>query len=79
MKKEVIVPQLSPQMKLGVLVSWEKQPGQTVAAGEALYEIETDKVVSQIEAEVDGILKDIFAAEGDEVKPGTVIAEIETK
>lgn len=79
MAKQVIVPQLGPQMKKGILVSWEKKAGEQVKNGDVLYEIETDKVVSQVEAEADGVLCNVTADEGDEVAPGTVIAEIESE
>lgn len=79
MANKVIVPQIGPQMKKGILVSWEKQDGDHVNNGDVLYEIETDKVVSQVEAEAEGILCNITAEEGDEVFPGTVIAEIESE
>lgn len=76
-KVSVVLPQLSSNMESAVLVSWEKQPGETVKSGDILYEVETDKVVSQVEAEHDGVLARQLVEEGDEVKPGEAVAEIE--
>ena len=51
MKVELKMPRLRPEMKKGVLCAWLKDEGDTFEPGEAIYEIETDKVVNQIEAE----------------------------
>ena len=50
MEKELTMPKLRPEMENGVLCAWLKEEGDTVTAGEPLFEIETDKVVNQIEA-----------------------------
>ena len=50
MEKQIKMPKLRPEMESGVVCAWLKEEGQQVLAGEPLYEIETDKVVSQIEA-----------------------------
>ena len=52
MEKNIHMPKLRPEMKSGVLCAWLKEEGETVSAGEPLFEIETDKVVNQIEATV---------------------------
>ena len=64
-------------MEQAVLVSWNKGVGDSVKEGEALFEVETDKVVSEIEAEASGRLSRILVQEGEEVLPGRVVAEIE--
>ena len=56
MEKELTMPKLRPEMEKGVLCAWLKEEGDTVTAGEPLYEIETDKVVNQIEATESGVL-----------------------
>ena len=50
------MPKLRPEMKDGVLCAWLKEEGDEVKAGEPIFEIETDKVVNQIEASEDGVL-----------------------
>ena len=64
-------------MESGVIVRWLKQEGDSVSKGEPLYELDTDKVTQEVEAEVDGVLQKIVVAEG-EVDVGATIAVIET-
>ena len=48
MEKQLVMPKLQPEMKSGVLCAWLKDDGDEIHKGDALYEIETDKVVNQI-------------------------------
>ena len=77
MKQTVSMPKLSSQMQAGVLVRQCKEVGQPVKAGEVLFEVESDKVVSEIEAPADGVLKAIFFEEGDTVAVGAALAELD--
>ncbi|MBQ8953441.1 MAG: lipoyl domain-containing protein [Clostridia bacterium] len=77
METEIRMPKLRPEMKKGMLADWLKEEGDTFEEGEALFEIETDKVVNQVEAQRAGRVKKLIAEEGDEVEPGAVIAVIE--
>ncbi len=77
MATDVTLPRLGQGMESGVIVRWLKQEGDTVAKGEPLYELDTDKVTQEVEAEVDGVLQKIVVAEG-EVEVGATIAVIET-
>lgn len=77
METEIRMPRLRPEMKKGMLAAWLKEEGESFERGEALFEIETDKVVEQIEAERAGRIKKLVVEEGDEVEPGAVIAVIE--
>ena len=70
MEKKINMPKLAPEMESGVLCAWLKEEGNTVAAGEPLFEIETNKVVNQVEATVSGVLKKQLAEEGDTVLCG---------
>ena len=79
MEKQLSMPKLRPEMTSGILCAWLKEEGQAVAAGEPLYEIETDKVVNQIEATESGVLKKQLLEEGDEAAPGVPVAIIETE
>ena len=74
---EIRMPRLRPEMTSGMLASWLKQDGERFEKGEALFEVETDKVVNQVEAERGGVVRQLIAEEGDEVAPGDVIALIE--
>ncbi len=75
--KERKMPKLRPEMERGVLCAWLKEEGDTVTAGEPLFEIETDKVVNQIEATESGILKRQLVEEGDTVPVETAVAILE--
>ena len=74
---ELKMPALSPTMEEGTLAKWLVKEGDTVAAGDLIAEIETDKATMEFEAVDEGTIAKILVAEGtDEVKVGTVIALI---
>ena len=79
MEKQLAMPKLREEMTKGVLCAWLKEEGETVEAGEPLYEIKTDKVVNQIEATERGVLKRQLLEEGDEAAPGAPVAILETE
>ncbi len=70
------MPALGMAQETGKLISWLKKEGETVSKGEPIMEIETDKVVVEIEAAADGILDSIQAEVNQEIQVGTVIAWI---
>ncbi len=72
----VVMPALEMAQETGKLISWLKKEGDTVATGDPLLEIETDKAVMEIESPGDGILAGVKAAPGDEVPVGQTIAWI---
>ena len=76
MPTPVIMPALELAQETGKVVRWLKAPGDAVAKGEPLVEIETDKVTVEIEATASGVLRDITALEGDVVPVGHTIALI---
>jgi len=76
-QKMIKMPKLSDKMEKGVLVAWTKKPGQTVKKGEVIFELETDKVVSEIESMENGTLEQVLFHEGDEVKVDEIVAVIE--
>lgn len=79
MGKDVIIPRLgsSDESDEVRILRWIKSPGETVRKGEALLEVETDKVNVEVEAPDDGKLSSISANEGDFVKFGAVVAVVE--
>ena len=79
MEKELTMPKLRPEMEQAVLCAWLKEEGDTVEAGELLFEIETDKVVNQIEATESGVLKRQLCEEGDTVSVTAPVAVLETE
>ncbi|MDE2091957.1 MAG: 2-oxoglutarate dehydrogenase complex dihydrolipoyllysine-residue succinyltransferase [Gammaproteobacteria bacterium] len=77
MSIEIKVPQLPESIQDATLVSWHKQAGDTVQRDENLVDIETDKVVLECPAPVDGVLKEIRIQGGATVTAGEVIAILE--
>ncbi len=78
MQIEVKVPQFSESVSEATLVSWHKQPGEAVAEGENLIDIETDKVVLELPAIKSGVLTKILKQNGDKVTSNEVIALLDT-
>jgi pyruvate dehydrogenase E2 component (dihydrolipoamide acetyltransferase) len=72
---EVILPRLGQGMESGTIVRWLKSEGQPVEKGEPLFELDTDKVTQDVEAEASGVLLKIAVAEG-EVPVGQTVAFI---
>ena len=77
-RERLSMPDMTNSMQSGVLCAWLKNEGEEIHKGEALYEIETDKVVNQIEATEDGILRRQLCEEGDSVAVLTPVAIVET-
>jgi pyruvate dehydrogenase E2 component (dihydrolipoyllysine-residue acetyltransferase) len=77
MSTEVKLPRLGQGMESGVIVRWLKSEGESVAKGDPLYELDTEKVTQEVEAEADGVLLEILVPEG-EAAVGTTLALIGT-
>jgi len=75
MASEVKLPRLGQGMESGAIVKWLKAEGDAVEKGEPLYELDTEKVTQEVEAEASGVLLKIVVPEG-EVAVGTTIAVI---
>ncbi len=73
---EIIMPKMGDAMTEGKILKWHKRPGETVAKGEPIAEIETDKVNVDIEAEEAGTLLEILVSEGQTAPVGATIAVI---
>ncbi|RFS82857.1 2-oxo acid dehydrogenase subunit E2 [Actinomadura spongiicola] len=71
---EILMPRLSDTMEEGVISSWQKQPGDEVAVGDVIVDIETDKAVMEYEAYEAGVLEKILVAEGETATIGAPIA-----
>jgi pyruvate dehydrogenase E2 component (dihydrolipoamide acetyltransferase) len=76
MGTEVIMPALGVSQETGRVLRWLKTPGDEIASGEPLVEIETDKVTIEMEAPASGVLASIGAGEGEDVPVGHVIGLI---
>jgi pyruvate dehydrogenase E2 component (dihydrolipoamide acetyltransferase) len=75
MATEIKLPRLGQGMESGTLVRWLKQEGERVEKGEPLYELDTEKVTQEVEADASGVLLKIAVQEG-EVPVGQTIAVI---
>src|SRR6478736_1806755 len=75
MSLDVKVPAAGESITSANVARWHKKSGDSVAKGEILVTLETDKVSTELEAATDGTLE-ILVGEGEEVAIGTVIARI---
>src|SRR5262245_58915928 len=75
MAVEIKLPRLGQGMEAGTIVRWLKSEGDSVEKGEPLYELDTDQVTREFEADSGGVLLRIVIADG-EVDVGTTIAVI---
>lgn len=74
---EILMPALSPTMEEGTLAKWLVKEGDSVAAGDLIAEIETDKATMEFEAVDEGVIGKLYVADGTEsVKVNTVIAAL---
>lgn len=73
---EVKVPELAESITEGTIAEWLKQVGDTVEKGEAILELETDKVNVEVVSEEEGTIQELLAEEGDTVEVGQAIAVV---
>ena len=73
---DVIMPQLGETVAEGVVTKWYKKVGDSVKADEVLFDVETDKVSTEIPAQADGIVAEILVEEGVTAKVGARLAVI---
>jgi 2-oxoglutarate dehydrogenase E2 component (dihydrolipoamide succinyltransferase) len=77
MTTEIRVPQLPESVADAVIVAWHKQPGDPVRRDENLADLETDKVVLEVPAPMNGVMREISAAAGTTVTSGQLLAVID--
>jgi 2-oxoglutarate dehydrogenase E2 component (dihydrolipoamide succinyltransferase) len=77
MSTEVRVPALPESVADATVLTWYKQPGDAVTKDENLVDLETDKVVLEVPAPIDGVIKEHRVSEGDTVEADAVLALIE--
>ena len=73
---DVLMPQLGETVEEGTVIEWFKKPGDPVEKNETLFEVETDKVTTEVPALKAGVLSEILVDEGETVDVGTVLAVI---
>ncbi|MEN0023736.1 MAG: 2-oxoglutarate dehydrogenase, E2 component, dihydrolipoamide succinyltransferase [Microbacterium sp.] len=74
--KDIVLPELGESVTEGTVTRWLKQVGDSVEVDEALLEISTDKVDTEIPSPVAGVLQEIVAAEDETVAVGAVLARV---
>jgi 2-oxoglutarate dehydrogenase E2 component (dihydrolipoamide succinyltransferase) len=77
MSTEIRVPQLPESVADATLVAWHKQPGEAIRRDENLADLETDKVVLEVPAPANGVVRQILVPQGTVVKSGQVLAVID--
>ena len=77
MTTEIRVPQLPESIADATLVAWHKQPGDAIRRDENLADLETDKVVLEVPAPTNGVVREIKVQSGTVVTSGQVLAVIE--
>src|SRR2546421_2462161 len=77
MTTEIRVPQLPESIADATLVAWHKQPGDAIARDENLADLETDKVVLEVPAPANGVVRELRVPSGAVVTSGQVLAVIE--
>jgi pyruvate dehydrogenase E2 component (dihydrolipoamide acetyltransferase) len=76
MPSDVVMPKLGLNMTEGLLVEWLKKEGDPVKKGDLLFSVETDKITTEAEANVDGVLAKILVPAGETVPVRTVVGLI---
>jgi pyruvate/2-oxoglutarate dehydrogenase complex dihydrolipoamide acyltransferase (E2) component len=76
MATPVTVPRLGDEMESGTLIRFLVAEGSEVQRGDPLFELDTDKVTQEVEAEADGVLLRVDAADGGEYPVGATLAWI---
>jgi pyruvate dehydrogenase E2 component (dihydrolipoamide acetyltransferase) len=78
MATEVILPKWGLTMEDGSLVAWHKQEGDRVEEGEVIADVETEKIVNELESPVSGVIRKFLVEEGtEEIEVGTVLCIID--
>src|SRR5215469_9632468 len=74
--RELVMPRISLNAEEVRITGWLKAPGESVTAGEALLEVETDKAAMEVESPYSGVLAAVLKKEGEEVRAGELIGYV---
>jgi 2-oxoglutarate dehydrogenase E2 component (dihydrolipoamide succinyltransferase) len=74
---DILMPQLGETVAEGTVTNWYKKIGDAVRADEALFDVETDKVATEIPSPITGVLTEVLVPAGKTVKVGTCLAVVE--
>jgi pyruvate dehydrogenase E2 component (dihydrolipoamide acetyltransferase) len=76
---DFVMPQLEAGMEAGELIAWLKKPGDFVNKGEVIAEVETEKMIVEVESMFTGVIEDVLLEPGGKVQVGTVMAIIRSE
>jgi pyruvate/2-oxoglutarate dehydrogenase complex dihydrolipoamide acyltransferase (E2) component len=79
MKIKLKLSRYGMNMEEATIVKWLKQPGEAIAAGDGLYEIETEKVTQIVEASGPGKMLQILVQEGENATVGQAVCVVESE
>jgi pyruvate/2-oxoglutarate dehydrogenase complex dihydrolipoamide acyltransferase (E2) component len=77
MKVSLKLPLFGMNMEQATIVKWHKHAGERFKKGECLYEVETEKVTSEVEAPCDGLLLEVVAPEEETVNVGDIVCHVD--
>jgi pyruvate/2-oxoglutarate dehydrogenase complex dihydrolipoamide acyltransferase (E2) component len=77
MKVNLKLNRVGMNMAEATIARWHRQPGESFKTGDALYEIETDKVTQEVTATADGVLLEIVVPAGEIAEVGAVLCRVE--
>lgn len=72
------LPRFGMNMEEATIAKWHKEPGESFKSGDPLYDIETEKVTTEVTAPCDGRLVEILAQPESTVEVGSPVCKIET-
>jgi pyruvate/2-oxoglutarate dehydrogenase complex dihydrolipoamide acyltransferase (E2) component len=75
--KKIVLPELGEGIEGASVALWHFAEGDTVKAGDDIVEVVTDKATFNVPSDLSGVIKKIIHAEGDIVKVGETLAELE--
>lgn len=75
--KEIKIPELAESIMEGTIAEWLVNVGDTVEKGDAVLELETDKVNVEVHSDFSGVITELISEEGDDVQVGDVVAKID--
>ena len=78
MKVSLKLPLFGMNMEEATIVKWHKRAGEAFRKGDPLYDVETEKVTSEVQAPCDGTLLERVAGEGQTISVGDIVCQIET-
>jgi 2-oxoglutarate dehydrogenase E2 component (dihydrolipoamide succinyltransferase) len=74
---DVTIPQIGESITSVFIARWLKKPGEAVAEGDPLFEVDSDKASMEVPSPTGGVLRETLAEEGDEIDIGAVVARID--